>query len=351
MTFTFKPAEPTARPMSIGLAGPGGSGKTYTALILAKALAAGGKVAFIDTESGRGQEYVQDFDYIYTRFDPPFTPERYIEAIEAAIAAGAKAIVVDSATHEWEGEGGILESVNDMVVERGEKIRMVAWARFKPLHRKMVYYAARGSVHTIFCFRAREKVKITEDKKVIPMGWQPCTNEEANYEFRLFAMFDPDKQGVPMHVKTIKYLEHLFKKGQQITPQVAEKIAKWANGTSQKPAQAPPATAAPSGRTDTENGSPRSEGAAVAEQLGIRHDPPEFVEDDPDELQLTDEEAVARAKHICEQAKRTETMDKINDLSSMAVDLKGRVPADNYTFMVGLIQKRADQIHAARNAA
>jgi len=295
-------------------------------------------------------EYVQDFDYLYTQFDPPFTPERYIEAIEAAIAAGAKAIVVDSATHEWEGEGGVLDAVNEYVMDKGEQHRMRAWATNKPKHRALVYYAARGKVHTIFCFRAREKVKVHPGGKVEPKGWQPCTNEEANYEFRLFAMLDPVKEGVPMaheaH-KSIKYLKDFWKPGQQITPQLAAKIASWANGVK----KASPAPAKPSGHTDTENGSPRSEGAAVAQQMGIQHDPPPWVEDDPDDLELTDEEAVQRARHLYSQITRAQTRDKISDLDAMVMDLKERIPADNFAKLTEHLQAKSTEILKAEKAA
>lgn len=356
-------------PVSIALSGGAGSGKTWSALMIATELADGGKVGMVDTENGRGLEYRDFYDYRYLMLDAPYSPDRYEEAIQDLIEDGCTAIVVDSGSHAWEQEGGILESVNEFCQEKAERNRKSpetynaqAWAKFRPIHRHMIHFASRNSVPTVWCFRAREKTKVERVNgkiEFIPQGWQPITSDLASFEVSLFAMLQPPLEencqpGTVMRCKVTKSLEGIVKPGQRITKQMAKAIADYAKLKSskpQKPTQAPSASDKPPEHTDTENGSPRSEGAAVAEQLGIQHDPPEWVEDDPDQLELTDEEAVARAKHICEQAKRTETMDKINDLSSMAVDLKGRVPADNYTFMVGLIQKRADQIHAASKAA
>lgn len=343
MTFTFKPVQPSGRPMSIGLAGPGGSGKTYTALILAKALAGDGPIAMIDTESGRGAAYEKDFDYLYAEFQPPFSPDRYIEAMKDAVKAGAKAIIVDSASHEWEGEGGVLEAV-EIRSRKGDHLKPVAWAENKPKHRAFVYHGARGPVHTIFCFRAREKSiveKVLKDGKektvFTPVGWQPCSNEEANFEFTLFAMLDPLKVGVPMaheKHKFIKYLADQWKPGQQITPQIAAKIAEWANGA-----------ATPSTQPE------RSEGGAMLQQMGIEHEPPGFTEDDPDQLELTDDESVQRARQLYSQITRAGSMDKISDLDAMVMDLRERIPADNFAKLTEHLQAKSSAILQAERAA
>ena len=105
----IRKAAPRFYPMTAGLAGPGGAGKTYTALMLATAFAEGGQVGMIDTEDGRGERYFSHFDYMYGQLDPPFTPDAFIKAHQAMVEAGAKAIVIDSMSGEWEGPGGILE--------------------------------------------------------------------------------------------------------------------------------------------------------------------------------------------------------------------------------------------------
>lgn len=356
-------------PVSIALSGGAGSGKTWSALMIATELADGGKVGMVDTENGRGLEYRDFYDYRYLMLDAPYSPDRYEDAIQDLIEDGCTAIVVDSGSHAWEQEGGILESVNEFCQEKAERNRKSpetynaqAWAKFRPIHRHMIHFASRNSVPTVWCFRAREKTKVERVNgkiEFIPQGWQPITSDLASFEVSLFAMLQPPLEencqpGTVMRCKVTKSLEGIVKPGQRITKQMAKAIADYAKLKSskpQKPAQAPSATSAPSGHTDTENGATGSEGAAVAEQLGIRHDPPEWVEDDPDELQLTDEEAIDRARHLFGQIGKTFTMQKIADLDSMIMDLKPRIPADTFTKLATQLQKRSGQIKAEEKAA
>src|SRR3546814_535683 len=109
MTYQFRPAVREQCYTLTGFAGPSGSGKTFSALAFAQGLKGDGKVAMIDTEARRGLHYADQFDYLYSELTAPFTPERYIEAIQAAQKAGASVIIVDSMSHEHEGPGGILE--------------------------------------------------------------------------------------------------------------------------------------------------------------------------------------------------------------------------------------------------
>jgi RecA/RadA recombinase len=112
MSFSLRPAVREKIGLLFGIAGASGSGKTYSALTLARGIANGtGRIAVIDTEAGRALHYapppsakadgVKTFDFLHLDFQPPFTPERYIEAIRACEEAGATVIVIDSMSHEW----------------------------------------------------------------------------------------------------------------------------------------------------------------------------------------------------------------------------------------------------------
>ena len=89
----------------------------------------------------------------------------------------------------------------------------------------------------------------------------------------------------------------------------------------------------------------------MAEQLGIQHEPPEWIEDDPDQLELSDEEAVQRARHLYSQITRAQTRDKISDLDSMVMDLKERIPADNFAKLSAHLQAKSTAILEAEKAA
>ena len=92
MSFTIRAAQRGNVQLVAGIAGPSGGGKTFSALLLARGLAgANGRIVLLDTEHGRSQMYSDigaPWDGI--EFDPPVTPERYVEAIKAAQASKPK---------------------------------------------------------------------------------------------------------------------------------------------------------------------------------------------------------------------------------------------------------------------
>ena len=109
MSFVFKKAIREQVGLLIGLAGGTGSGKTFSAMRLAHGICGDKPFAVIDTEAGRAKHYADQFRFDHGDLAPPFGPDAYADAILAADKAGYGAIVVDSMSHEWAGEGGVLE--------------------------------------------------------------------------------------------------------------------------------------------------------------------------------------------------------------------------------------------------
>lgn len=356
-------------PVSIALSGGAGSGKTWTALMIATELAEGGKVGFLDTENGRGLECREFFpDYRYLMLDAPFSPDRYEAEIKRLIDDGCKAIVVDSGSHAWEQEGGILESVDAFCQEKAranrkspETYNPQAWAKFRPIHRHMIHFASRNAVPTVWCFRAREKTKVERVNgkiEFIPQGWQPITSDLASFEVSAFFMLEPPletgcKPGTILRMKVTRPLEGIFKIGGQITPQGVRAIADYAklkSCESQKPTKAPPAADKPSAPTDTENGSTRSEGAAVAQQMGIRHDPPEFVEDDDPGFGFLDGN-LKRARQLRAKIAKVHSSDGVSDLDGMIMDMKGLIPDEQFKTLNEELQAKSFAVLKAEKAA
>src|SRR5678816_2121103 len=167
MPFSFRPAVRENVGLIVGLSGSSGSGKTYTAMRLAKGIAGDKPFAVIDTEAGRAKHYADQFRFDHGDLTPPFTPDRYAEAIKAADVAGYPVIVVDSASHEWAGEGGILdwqESELDRMAgddwKKREACRMAAWIKPKMAHKSMVQRLLQVRAHLVLCFRAEPKVEM-----------------------------------------------------------------------------------------------------------------------------------------------------------------------------------------------
>jgi RecA/RadA recombinase len=90
-SFTFRPAKREHTPLIVGLAGPTKSGKTFSAHRLAAGLAQGGHVAMINAEGAKGHQYADKFDYLAADIEAPFRPERYTEALQAALAISTRA--------------------------------------------------------------------------------------------------------------------------------------------------------------------------------------------------------------------------------------------------------------------
>ena len=128
--------------LRLGMSGPAGSGKTYSALLIAHGL--GGRIAMIDTEHGSGDLYADLLPegYDVLQLTPPYTPARYVEAIQALEAAGADTIIVDSLSHAWSGEGGSLDRHGKIADHSGNSWQ--AWRQVTPEHNALVEAAAKS---------------------------------------------------------------------------------------------------------------------------------------------------------------------------------------------------------------
>lgn len=157
----FKPATREAVQPLIALYGESNSGKTYSALLLARGLAGpDGKIALIDTETGRGALYADQIPGGYLRGDlnPQFTPDAYGAALDAAEKAGAAVAVVDSFSHEWEGDGGVCDMAGD-IEHRTGKTGLHCWKEPKTAHQRLILRLMRSRIPVICCLRAKFKTK------------------------------------------------------------------------------------------------------------------------------------------------------------------------------------------------
>lgn len=174
----------------LGLAGTSGSGKTYSALQVGYGLANcnGKKLGFLDTENRRGRLYADTLPQPFLIGDlaPPFSPARYIEAIQAFEKAGVEVLIIDSATHEWEGTGGCEEIATD------GNPKFPRWNKAKAEHKKFMNVLLQSSMHIIVCFRAREKVKVLPGGVVEPLGLQPITEKNAMFEMTASCMMQDE---------------------------------------------------------------------------------------------------------------------------------------------------------------
>jgi hypothetical protein len=253
----FTPAVRRAIPLLIGVAGGTGSGKTYSAMRLAKGLAGDAPFAVIDTENGRALHYADDFTFLHTPLEAPFRPSRYAEAIQAA-AEIAPVIVVDSTSHSWTGAGGVLEW-HDELEREDAKRKMLAWQEPKADHRKFENELLQVRAHVILCFRAAPKVEMRRKadgsmevvpKAVIPGrgldGWLPEADPRLPYEMTCSFLLMADAPGIPKPIKLPEALRALVPLDAQLSESTAVALGAWAAGTDPAPQAAasnPPAAA------------------------------------------------------------------------------------------------------------
>lgn len=231
--FAFTRATRLAVPLLVSLSGTSGSGKTFSGLLLAAGIAGdSGQVGMIDAENGRGSMYADDEDiiaampngYMRTEISAPYTPARYIKALRAAEAAGITVCIVDSTSHEWEGDGGCQD-----IAENNKLKGMPNWAMAKREHKKFVNFCLSSKMNIIFCLRARDKVKITPDNKVIPVGIQPIAEKNFAFEMLISLIFDEATHQF-VGLKVPKMLRSTMEDRQLITRTHGELLRKWNEG-------------------------------------------------------------------------------------------------------------------------
>lgn len=236
MTFQFAPAKREQVSLLIALAGASGSGKTYSALRLARGLAPSGKIAFIDTEARRGLHYATDFEFEHADMRPPFAPARFIEGIQAAEKAGAEVVIIDSFSHEYDGVGGIIDWA-DSLSASGVK-SPGNWKEPKLAHKKLMNALLQCRASIIFCLRADEKIEILREngKTVVrPLGWMPICEKRFMFEMTASFTLTPDRPGIPhfdLPHKLQQQHRPFFSDRSPIGEESGRALAEWARGGS-----------------------------------------------------------------------------------------------------------------------
>lgn len=245
MTFEYRPARRENVPAVVGFIGSSWSGKTFSALRFATGLAGGGRIAFIDTESGRALHYADDFEFMHFPLDPPFSPMAYRAKLEEVDRHGVfDVIVTDSMSHEHAGEGGILDmhEAEQRRMGGGDNVKMLAWVKPKGEHRKLVSAMLRTRAHLVLCFRAEDKALVTKDEKgkqkvvaasdrPLTERWQPICAKGLEYELTSSVLLLADAPGVPHPVKVQAQHQHIFPEGQVVTEEAGRLMAEWAKGS------------------------------------------------------------------------------------------------------------------------
>ncbi len=227
MTMQFKKAERKQAFLRLALTGPSGGGKTYSALKIAKGLSqcmGNAPIGVIDTEQGSASLYADIAEFETLNLDPPYTPERYIEAILTAQRSLFKILIIDSTTHEWNGQGGCLE-INDVIARTKYKGNTwSAWNETTPRHRKFMDCILQAKMHIIATMRSKTD-SVQEGGKVKKIGMKNEQRDGAEYEYTTVLALTPDGN----YAAADKDRTRLFHEPHIITEETGVRLFKWLN--------------------------------------------------------------------------------------------------------------------------
>lgn len=247
-------AQPGERPLLVGLVGPSGGGKTYSALRLATGMqrVCGGDIWFIDTEGKRALHYAHEFTFKHLPFDPPYSPLDYVSAIDYVLKQGARIVVIDSMTHEHSGPGGVMDQADtflDRVAGDDERARQKNFMRalVEPKRQRRVLIDRivhlGGEAWFLFCYRAKEGLDFkSKDKFGQPRekGYVIESTSPMQYEMTVQFLLPPGCMGQPKTysehaeesalVKLPHLFSHWFGKSDVLDEAIGERFGKWAKG-------------------------------------------------------------------------------------------------------------------------
>lgn len=219
MTFT-KAARKRSK-LRLLIASPAGGGKTTAALNIATGL--GGSIALIDTERGSASLYSDQFEFDTLELAPPYSPERFIEAIKSAEVAGYANLILDSVTHEWDGSGGCLEINELLATSKYRGNTWSAWSETTPRHRAFIDAINQCNMHVLATARSKTETVQGEDKKVRKVGMKIEQRSGLEYEFSV--VFEIEHSS---HIAVAtKDRTRLFADPKAITEQTGRTLLAW----------------------------------------------------------------------------------------------------------------------------
>jgi len=265
-TFAIEEASRGGVRELIGLYGFSSGGKTHSALILARGIVGPkGRIGVIDTENKRASIFADlppgpacPGKFKVINLDAPFSPGRYIGALKA-FEKEADIVVVDSATHEWAGEGGVQEMHEEALdrmtkgstdYKERDRLNWPAWREPKMEHKALVMYLLRYPLPLIICLRGKILTSMQKDERgrnTVVTAPHPVPDFDNRFLFEMliagqvYRDDDTGKSGLLRITKLTRdeIAQTLPKTGEQITVEHGAKLAAWCRGQSTTAAAAP----------------------------------------------------------------------------------------------------------------
>lgn len=201
-SFKFKKASKEAVYLKLAITGPSGSGKTTAALRLARGLIGGnGKIAVIDTENSSSLLYADAYDFEVCVIEPPYTEEKFTEAISDAVSSKFDCVIVDSFSHVWQA---ILDYKSKLDMRGGNSY--TNWANAGSKFENVLQAILNSKIHVICCMRSKMDYAIDTDergkKSIRKVGLAPVMRDGIEFEFSLVLDLDMNHKAIASKDRT-----------------------------------------------------------------------------------------------------------------------------------------------------
>jgi len=225
MALTFTKASKKRQKLRLAVFGVSGSGKTYTALRIAKGMVPQGRIAVIDSEHGASELYSDRFEFDVLNLED-HSPDRYAEALELAAKAGYDAVIIDSFTHAWYK---LLEIVDQIAKAKYKGNTFSAWSEGTPAQNRLVNAILKSPFHLIATMRSSTEWSIEEvngRKTPVRVGTNPNQGKGIEFEFTMLMEMTPDHYGKFIKDRTGKFQDKIIDKPDEL---LGGQLIEWLN--------------------------------------------------------------------------------------------------------------------------
>jgi hypothetical protein len=223
--FELRKSERKKAKIKLGMQGPSGSGKTYSSLLLAYGLVKDWKmIGVIDTENKSADLYANLGSYQVLELEAPFSPERFIQAIEVCEKSGIEVIIIDSLSAIWESSGGVLDIHGAMIGNSFSN-----WSKVMPRFSSFIQKMLQSNCHVIATIRSKQDWVLSEKNgKMIPekIGLKGVIKDGIDYELTLVFEIDLKHQATASKDRTGLYMD---RPSFMISSKTGQRIAEWCN--------------------------------------------------------------------------------------------------------------------------
>lgn len=271
--MSFKKAAKKEVKLTMGISGPAGAGKTLSALRIARGLVGPhGKLALIDTEGAKANAYADVIEngYDIAQFESPFELDKLEDTLDEAVEAGYQVIVIDSLSHFYAGEGGILQQVEDESTRNGGN-GMKAWATVTPRIKRFTEKLKAMPIHVIVTLRAKTTYEISRNDKgkvsVQKLGLEPIWkggNDSIDFEVDHMLKMTTDHRAIVDKTRLIGLTDKIFDKPDE---KLGKQIKEYLSGGIISPIEPEPVVADESAEEPAEKIAPKQQLLSQLEDL------------------------------------------------------------------------------------